>query len=67
MVNRIVRRDELLSVAEKMAQKIASYHPNAVRCAKEAVVRGADLPLAEGLALEKRLASRLSVGAGGRV
>jgi enoyl-CoA hydratase/carnithine racemase len=42
-----------------MAQKIASHNPIAVRYAKQAVVRGYDLSLAEGLDLEKRLASEL--------
>jgi hypothetical protein len=31
----------------------------AVRSAKEAVVRGLDLPLAEGLDLEKKLSSKI--------
>ena len=44
-----------------MAKKIASYDPIAVRSAKEAVVRGMDLRLSEGLELEKRLASELSL------
>ena len=43
-----------------MAKKIASYDPIAVRNAKQAVVRGLDLALSEGLDLEKRLASQLS-------
>ena len=59
LINRIVKRDDLLAVAEKIAKKIASCHPKAIRYAKEAVVRGTDLPLADGLALERRLASRL--------
>jgi len=59
LVNRVVSRDKLLNAAEEMAKKIASYHPMAVRNAKEAVVRGLDLTLVEGLALEKRLASEI--------
>jgi enoyl-CoA hydratase len=61
LVNRVVSRDKLLETAEEMAKKIASYHPLAVRNAKEAVVRGLDLPLAEGLDLEKRLASEIAL------
>ena len=57
LVNQVVSRDKLLDTAEEMAQKIASHHPLAVRNAKEAVVRGMDLTLAEGLDLERRLAS----------
>ena len=59
LVNQVVSRDRLLDTAEEMAKKIASYDPMAVRNAKEAVVRGLDLTLAEGLDLEKRLASEI--------
>jgi enoyl-CoA hydratase len=59
LVNRIVAKGELLAAAEEMARKIASHDPVAVRCAKQAVVRGMDMSLQEGLELEKVLASRL--------
>ena len=59
MVNRLVPRGKLLETAEEMAKKIASYDAIAVRNAKQAVVRGLDLPLTEGLELEKRLAFEL--------
>ncbi len=59
LVNQVVPKGKLLEKAEEMAQKIASYHPLAVRNAKRAVVRGLDLPLSEGLDLERRLASEL--------
>jgi enoyl-CoA hydratase len=59
LVNRVVPKDELLDTAVELAKKIASYDPMAVRNAKQAVVRGSDLPLAEGLDLERRLASAL--------
>ena len=59
LVNQIVPKDKLLQTTEEMAEKIASYNPIAVRNAKEAVVRGLDLTLTEGLDLEKRLASKL--------
>jgi enoyl-CoA hydratase len=59
LVNRVVHIDELLQTAEEIAKKIASCNPTAVRYAKQAVVRGLDLSLAEGLDLEKRLASQL--------
>ena len=57
LVNRVVPKDKLLETAEEMAKKIASYNPVAVRNAKQAVVRGLDLSLTEGLELERRLAS----------
>ena len=59
LVNRVVPTDEQLKVAEEIAKKIASCNPRAVRYAKQAVVRGLDLSLADGLDLEKRLASQL--------
>ena len=64
LVNRLVPKDKLLETAEEMAKKIASYDPIAVRNAKQAVVRGLDLPLTEGLELEKRLASELRLATG---
>ena len=63
LVNRLVPRGELLERVEGIAKKIASYDPMAVRNAKQAIVRGLDLPLTEGLELEKRLASGLKLKA----
>lgn len=60
LVNTVVSRDKLLQTAEAIAQKIASFNPIAVRNAKQAVVRGLDLSLSEGLELEKRLVSELA-------
>jgi enoyl-CoA hydratase/carnithine racemase len=62
LVNRVTPRDKLLTMVEDMAQHIASLDPLTVRCAKEAVLRGIELPLAEGLALEMNLASKLALG-----
>jgi len=59
LVNRVAPKSQLLKVAKKTAEKIASYNPDAVRCVKQAVGRGVDLPLAEGLDMEKRLADQL--------
>jgi len=59
LVNNVVPKDRLLQVAEELAEKIASHDPLAVRNAKQAVIRGLELPLAEGLELEKRLALEL--------
>jgi len=60
LVNHVVPKETLLQEAEKMARKIASHDPVAVRYAKQAVVKGLDLTLAQGLDLEKRLAARLA-------
>lgn len=59
LVNRVVPKDKLLENAEEMARKIASHDPLAVRYAKQAVVKGLDLTLPQGLDLEKRLAASL--------
>jgi len=60
LVNHVVPKDKLLGCVEKMAKKIASHNPSAVRYAKESVMRGLELSLAEGLDLEKRFAMQLS-------
>jgi enoyl-CoA hydratase len=56
LVNQVVPKNKLLETAEEMARKIASFYPVAVRNAKQAVLRGLDLSLLEGLELERRLA-----------
>jgi enoyl-CoA hydratase/carnithine racemase len=56
LVNQVVPQNKLLETAEEMAKKIASLRPMAVRNAKQAVLRGLDLSLSEGLELERRLA-----------
>lgn len=55
LVNRIVPRAELWEAADELAVKISSYSPAAVSGIKEAVRRGLDLSLSEGLSLEARL------------
>jgi enoyl-CoA hydratase/carnithine racemase len=57
MVNRLVSRDRLLQSAEEAALKIASYNPVVVRSAKQAIVRGVDMTLEQGLDLERHLAA----------
>lgn len=59
LVNMVVSREELYITADRMAQKILSRSPIAVRYAKEATRMGLDLTLEEGLALERRLAEIL--------
>jgi len=59
LVNRVVAKDRLLKAAGELAETIAFRDPLAVRSAKQAVVRGMDMPLAEGLELERRIASTL--------
>jgi enoyl-CoA hydratase/carnithine racemase len=59
LVNQVVPETELRSTAERMARQIAGFDPAAIRSAKQAVIKGLDLTLREGLELEKRLASSL--------
>jgi len=61
LVNRVVPKDDLFREAEEMAKKIASYDQTAVRYIKQAVIRGLDLPLADGMDLEKSLSDRLKM------
>ncbi len=56
LVNWVVLKDELLPTVERIARQIARFDPMAIRSAKQAVVRGLNLALPEGLELEKRLA-----------
>ena len=46
-------RDELLPIVEEIAWKITSYNRIVVKSAKQAMVRGLDLPLNEGLKRKK--------------
>lgn len=57
LVNRVVPRTGLLPAAEALADKIAGFDPKAVRTIKQAVTRGIELPLDEGLKLERRIAA----------
>lgn len=58
LVNRVVPRAQLLPAAQELALKVVSRGPVAVRLAKEAVARGLDLALEEGLEVEGRLLAR---------
>ena len=59
LVNKVLTRDQLLSAARETADRIAAQDPVVVRSAKQAVLRGMDLSLDQGLELERRLALRL--------
>ena len=58
LVSRIVSRTDLLPTVEKVGRSIAALDPVAVRNAKQAVLKGLDLSLEQGLELEWRLASK---------
>lgn len=59
LVNSVVPAADLLAVAESLAREIAQLAPLAIRACLQAVTRGTDLPLAEGLALETKLFAEL--------
>jgi enoyl-CoA hydratase/carnithine racemase len=60
LVNRVVPNDKLAGEVEKLAVKISGFNPETVRALKQAIVRGRDLPLCQGLELEQRLAASVN-------
>ena len=52
LTNKVVPRDKLVTEAKKLAEAICQAAPLAVRAAKEAMMRGLDMSLEEGLRLE---------------
>jgi enoyl-CoA hydratase/carnithine racemase len=59
LVNRLLPGSELLKAVDETARKIASYNPVVVQDAKQAVKKGMDMSLAQGLDLEWRLAEKI--------
>ena len=59
LVERVVPTGEALKAAVELARAIAAKAPVALRYAKEAVVKGLELPLADGLRLEGDLSTLL--------
>jgi enoyl-CoA hydratase len=59
LVERVVPVAELMTAARALATTIAEKAPVALRYAKEAVVSGLELPLADGLRLENDLSTLL--------
>jgi enoyl-CoA hydratase/carnithine racemase len=57
LVQRVVVRERLYAEAESLARRLLAQPQGTVRLAKRAVVEGIELPLAQGLALERRLAA----------
>jgi enoyl-CoA hydratase/carnithine racemase len=55
LVEQVVPQEHLMATVEELAQTITSRAPLAVRYAKEAIVRGLELPLEEGLKVEAEL------------
>jgi enoyl-CoA hydratase len=59
LVERVVPEGRALAAATELARVLAARAPLAVRYAKEAVVKGLELPLADGLRLESDLSTLL--------
>jgi enoyl-CoA hydratase len=61
LVNRVVPRSDLLPIVEALADRLVKSNTAALRCTKQAVIRGLDMTLPEGLQLEARLGQSLLV------
>lgn len=59
LINRIAPEGRLLIEAESLARQISTMAPLAIRACLEAVTRGIELPLVEGLTLESQLFASL--------
>jgi enoyl-CoA hydratase len=59
LINRIAPEGGLLIEAESLARQISTMAPLAIRACLEAVTRGIELPLDEGLTLESQLFASL--------
>lgn len=57
LVHAVVPAERLEAEAREWAERLAARDPRALRLTKRAVVEGLDLSLADGLALERRLAA----------
>ena len=59
LVNRVVPREDLWPAVDRLAGRIMGFNANVLSCAKQAITRGLDLSLEEGLRLEARLGACL--------
>jgi enoyl-CoA hydratase len=59
LVSSVVSRNELYPTADKIAKQIAQFNPLVVNRIKQAIMRGLELSIAEGLEMEKLMASTL--------
>ena len=55
LVNHVYEPEELLTAAQSLARKIAANAPVAVQLTMEAIERGVEMPLEQGLFLEAAL------------
>lgn len=61
LAHSIVSAGALTLEVEEVAERLAALNPNALALAKRAIMEGAEMPLAAGLELERRLAAQVSV------
>ncbi|HEV2829272.1 MAG TPA: enoyl-CoA hydratase/isomerase family protein [Pyrinomonadaceae bacterium] len=59
LINRLTTAPDLMKEAESLASEIAKLAPLAIRACLQAVIKGGELPLAEGLRLEAELFASL--------
>jgi enoyl-CoA hydratase/carnithine racemase len=55
VVSKVVPQQDLMATAKEWAKQICECAPLAVRAAKQAMMRGIDMTLADGLKLESEL------------
>lgn len=60
LVNRVVPSMDLYPTANKMANQIARYDPLVINGIKQAIIRGLDLSITDGLKLERMLVRKSS-------
>ncbi len=63
LINKVVDQEELMSTAQEWAAKICENGPIAVRAAKEAMIRGMNMSLDDGLRLEESFFAGLTTTA----
>ena len=59
LVSRVVPADQLMPTVEGIAAKMLECGPLAVRSIKQAILRGRDMTLEEGLKLESELTGKI--------
>ncbi|HKA34250.1 MAG TPA: enoyl-CoA hydratase-related protein [Candidatus Binatia bacterium] len=60
LVHQVVAREELLTAAERLAETLLKGAPLSLRFIKEAIRKGSELPLEEGLRLEADLSALIA-------
>jgi enoyl-CoA hydratase/carnithine racemase len=63
LVSKVVPQQELMATAKEWANQMCQLAPLAVQAAKETMIRGRDMTLAEGLKLESEMAAKVMMTA----